>query len=101
MCWVAHAANTNCLLFFSQNIGLALFPLAVAATFNLNDRYIPGLEWLFLSFGALGSAVGIALNVVDFRNGSILNGLGAKKRRVPLMLDEGVLDKEALLSAEH
>ncbi|KAI9989299.1 hypothetical protein PInf_019491 [Phytophthora infestans] len=84
-----------------QNIGLALFPLAVAAEFNHDDRYIPGVELLFVSFGVLGSLVGIALNVVDYQNGSILNHTNAKKRRVSLMLDEDALDQEALLAAEH
>ncbi|KAL3671796.1 hypothetical protein V7S43_003705 [Phytophthora oleae] len=84
-----------------QNIGLALFPLAVAAEFNHDDRYIPGVELLFVSFGVLGSLVGIALNVVDYQNGSILNHTNAKKRRISLMLDEDALDQEALLSAEH
>ncbi|KUF94985.1 hypothetical protein AM588_10005061 [Phytophthora nicotianae] len=84
-----------------SNIGLALFPLAVAAEFNHDDRYIPGVELLFVSFGVLGSLVGIALNVVDYQNGSILNHTNAKKRRVSLMLDEDALDQEALLAAEH
>ncbi|GMF09441.1 unnamed protein product [Phytophthora lilii] len=84
-----------------QNIGLALFPLAVAAEFNHDDRYIPGVELLFVSFGVLGSLVGVALNVVDYQNGSILNHTNAKKRRVSLMLDEDALDAEALLAAEH
>lgn len=84
-----------------QNIGLALFPLAVAAEFNHDDRYIPGVELLFVSFGVLGSLVGIALNVVDYQNGSILNHTNATKRRVSLMLDEDALDNEALLAAEH
>eukprot|EP00644_Phytophthora_capsici_P010624 jgi/Phyca11/528532/estExt2_fgenesh1_pm.C_PHYCAscaffold_300148 len=84
-----------------QNIGLALFPLAVAAEFNHDDRYIPGVELLFVSFGVLGSLVGIALNVVDYQNGSILNHTNARKRRISLMLDEDALDQEALLAAEH
>ncbi|CEG42787.1 major facilitator superfamily [Plasmopara halstedii] len=83
-----------------QNIGLALFPLAVASEFNHNNRYIPGVELLFASFGLLGSIVGVALNVVDFQNGSILNRKGAKKRR-DFMPDEDGIDKEALLAAER
>ncbi|KAF4321703.1 hypothetical protein BBO99_00001683 [Phytophthora kernoviae] len=84
-----------------QNIGLSLFPLAVATEFNHDERYIPGVELLFVSFGVLGSLVGIALNVVDYQNGSILNGTNGKKRRVSLMMDEDALDSEALLASEH
>ncbi|TMW56666.1 hypothetical protein Poli38472_006676 [Pythium oligandrum] len=57
-----------------QNIGLALFPLAVAAEYNRDERYIPGVEMLFVSFGIMGSVVGIALNLLDYQSGSILNG---------------------------
>ncbi|RQM14010.1 hypothetical protein DD237_000296 [Peronospora effusa] len=84
-----------------QNIGLALFPLAVAAEFNHDDRYIPGVELLFVSFGVVGSLVGISLNVVDHQNGSILNRTKATKKMVALMLKEDALDSEALLAAEH
>ncbi|RLN59538.1 hypothetical protein BBJ28_00021041 [Nothophytophthora sp. Chile5] len=83
------------------NIGLALFPLAVAAEFDHDERYIPGVELLFVSFGVVGSLVGVALNVVDYQNGSILNGTNGKKKRGSLMLDEEALDSEALLAAEH
>ncbi|CAH0475668.1 unnamed protein product [Peronospora belbahrii] len=83
-----------------QNIGLALFPLAVAAEFNHDDRYIPSVELLFVSFGVLGSLVGIALNVVDYQNGSILNRTKAIDRRVAHMMEEDAIDNEALLPAE-
>ncbi|CAI5744989.1 unnamed protein product [Peronospora destructor] len=84
-----------------QNIGLALFPLAVAAEFNHDDRYIPGVELLFVSFGVAGSLVGIALNVADHQNGSILNRTKAMKKKVALMLEEDALDSKSLLAAEH
>uniref|UniRef100_A0AAV1V787 Lysosomal dipeptide transporter MFSD1 n=2 Tax=Peronospora matthiolae TaxID=2874970 RepID=A0AAV1V787_9STRA len=84
-----------------QNVGLAMFPLAVAAQFNHDGHYIPSVELLFISFGVLGSLVGIALNVVDYQNGHILNRTKVIKTQVPLMLDEDALDSEALLTAEH
>lgn len=88
-----------------QNIGLALFPLAVAGVHNYGDRYIPGVELLFVSFGVVGSLVGVALNVVDYRSGSILNGAGAsatKIRAASLMLDEEAdQDTKALLANEY
>jgi hypothetical protein len=89
----------------TQNIGLALFPLAVAGVHNHSDRYIPGVELLFVSFGVVGSLVGVALNVVDYRSGSILNGSSAsqtKIRAASLMLDEEAeLDGKALLANEY
>ena len=78
-----------------------MFPLAVAAQFNHDGCYIPSVELLFVSFGVLGSLVGIALNVVDYQNGSILNRAKVTKESLPLMLDEDALDSEGLLTAEH
>ncbi|CAH0519963.1 unnamed protein product [Peronospora belbahrii] len=83
-----------------QNIGLALFPLAVAAEFNAMIDTFPSVELLFVSFGVLGSLVGIALNVVDYQNGSILNRTKAIDRRVAHMMEEDAIDNEALLPAE-
>lgn len=58
-----------------------------------------------MSFGVVGSLVGIGLNVVDYRNGSILNGSSTnqtKIRAASLMLDEEAdLDGKALLANEY
>jgi hypothetical protein len=63
------------------------------------------VELLFVSFGVVGSLVGVALNVVDYRSGSILNGSSAsqtKIRAASLMLDEEAeLDGKALLANEY
>ncbi|OQR97464.1 Major Facilitator Superfamily (MFS) [Achlya hypogyna] len=56
-----------------QNLGLALFPLLVAMVYGVDTQYIPSVEMLFVAFGALGSVAGVALNVLDYKNGSILN----------------------------
>jgi nitrate/nitrite transporter NarK len=48
-----------------QNIGLALFPLIVAAVYkHSHNLYIPRVELLFAACAAVGSIVGLALNVV-------------------------------------
>ncbi|KAJ0411052.1 hypothetical protein ATCC90586_003654 [Pythium insidiosum] len=86
-----------------QNIGLALFPLAVAAEYNREARYIPGVEMLFVAFGVMGSAVGLALNLLDYQNGSVLNRSHDSKRvAASSPLDDPIgMDKQALLAAEH
>ncbi|DAZ98210.1 TPA: hypothetical protein N0F65_005342 [Lagenidium giganteum] len=84
-----------------QNIGLAVFPLMVAAEYNRNDRYIPGVEMLFVTFGMLGSVVGIALNVLDYQNGSVLNRAHVGVSESTVSLDDVAMDKESLLSAER
>lgn len=60
---------------------------------------------LFVSFGVVGSLVGVALNAVDYRNGSILNGSSAsqtKIRAASLMLDEETdQDSKSLLANEY
>ncbi|KAI9916067.1 hypothetical protein PsorP6_008468 [Peronosclerospora sorghi] len=84
-----------------QNIGLAMFPLIVAAEFNYDDRYIPGVELLFVSFGVLGSFVGVALNVVDYQNGYILNCTKIIRKKMVQVLDEDTFDSEPLMASEH
>lgn len=77
----------------------------MAAEHNHDDRYIPGVELLFVSFGVVGSLVGIALNVVDYQSGSILNGSSVSKTKIraaSLMLDEDAdLDDKSLLANEY
>ncbi|RHZ21561.1 hypothetical protein DYB37_007906 [Aphanomyces astaci] len=56
-----------------QNLGLAGFPLLVALEFDLQHKYIPGVEMQFAMLAVLGAVAGVALNVVDYRHGSVLN----------------------------
>ena len=64
--------------------------------YDVHDRYIPGVEMIFVTFGVLGTLVGLALNVVDYRNGSVLNTPAATKAEKSLVADDA---REALLSA--
>mmetsp|Transcript_10852 Transcript_10852/g.23980 ORF Transcript_10852/g.23980 Transcript_10852/m.23980 type:complete len:664 (+) Transcript_10852:70-2061(+) len=58
-----------------QNIGLALFPLLIAAIYDgSGGRYIPNVEFFFMSCAAAGVVVGIFMNRVDRRYGDKLNG---------------------------
>lgn len=57
-----------------QNIGLALFPVLVAALYNAsNKRFLPHVEVLFVSCASIGILTGIILWVLDRRNGNKLN----------------------------
>lgn len=57
-----------------QNIGLVSFPMIIAAIYNGNhQQYIPNVEYFFVTCASLGLAVGILLNIVDYRNGHRLN----------------------------
>jgi MFS family permease len=57
-----------------QNIGLALFPMIIAMIYNYSDeRYIPNVEFFFVACAAVGTILGIMLNVFDRRNGGALN----------------------------
>lgn len=83
-----------------QNIGLALFPLAVAQEYNREGRYIPGVEMLFVTFGVLGSIVGVMLNVLDYQNGLVLNR-SHQSCKTTLPLDDDTTDTESLLASEY
>lgn len=57
-----------------QNIGLALFPLIIAAVYTASDnKYIPNVEYFFVVCAVLGTGVGIILNIVDGKTGRTLN----------------------------
>ena len=57
-----------------QNAGLALFPLLIAYIYSQsNDKYIPNVEYFFVSLAVLGTAVGFYLNYYDYQNDSIFN----------------------------
>lgn len=50
-----------------QNIGLALFPLGIAAIYAQNHhRYLPGVEVFFMTCAIVGVFIGIFLNIYDF-----------------------------------
>jgi MFS family permease len=56
-----------------QNIGLAVFPLIVAAVFNFSGkRYIPNVELFFVGCALIGTLCGVALMVIDWRTGNRL-----------------------------
>jgi len=65
-----------------QNVGLALFPLAVAGIYRSGGgRYVPGVELFFASCAAVGVAVGVAMNMLDMRQGGRLNGVASEGER--------------------
>lgn len=59
-----------------QNCGLTLFPLFVASVYDIQGKYIPNVELLFALFGFCGTLIGLAINVLDRRNGNVLNFSG-------------------------
>jgi len=57
-----------------QNIGLAFFPLIIAAVYTASDdKYIPNVEYFFVVCAVLGTGVGIVLNILDGKTGRTLN----------------------------
>lgn len=56
-----------------QNGGLALFPVIIGAISTKTNNDYSTVEWFFVALAALGLVVAITLNIVDYRNGSILN----------------------------
>lgn len=57
-----------------QNIGLAVFPLVIAAIYNASGgKYIPNVEFFFMACAAAGVVVGIFMNRLDRRHGNKLN----------------------------
>ena len=63
-----------------QNIGLALFPLVIAAVYNASGRrYVPNVEFFFMSCAMAGIVVGVVMNRVDWRYGNKLNGVSTER----------------------
>jgi len=59
-----------------QNIGLAMFPLMIAGIYNASgQRYIPNVEFFFMSCAAAGVVVGVCMNKSDGRYGNKLNSV--------------------------
>jgi len=66
-----------------QNIGLALFPLAIAAIYNVSGRrYIPHVEFFFMACAAAGVMVGLVMNRLDGRCGNKLNKVYIEEEEV-------------------
>mmetsp|Transcript_30664 Transcript_30664/g.66266 ORF Transcript_30664/g.66266 Transcript_30664/m.66266 type:complete len:585 (+) Transcript_30664:268-2022(+) len=66
-----------------QNMGMSLFPLAIAAIFNSSGgRYIPYVEVFFAACAASGVVVGLVMNCLDSRYGNKLNAVTAKQLEV-------------------
>jgi MFS family permease len=62
-----------------QNIGLALFPIVVAAIYNRSgERFIPGVEVFFTCCAVIGTFLGVLLNILDRRTGNKLNSIDGK-----------------------
>jgi MFS family permease len=63
-----------------QNIGLALFPLLIAAIYNRSGRqYIPYVELFFVACATAGTICGIFLNILDRRKGRILKSVASAR----------------------
>lgn len=66
-----------------QNMGMALFPLAIAAIFNSNGRrYLPNVEFFFAACAAVGLVVGLVMNCLDSRYGNKLNAVTTRQLEV-------------------
>ncbi|KAF1328423.1 Major facilitator superfamily, partial [Globisporangium splendens] len=61
---------------------------------------VPCVEMLFVTFGVLGSIVGVLLNILDYQNGSVLNR-SHQSKKTTLFLDDETTDTESLLSSEY
>jgi MFS family permease len=62
-----------------QNIGLALFPLIIAAIYESTQHYVPSTELFFVALAAFGLIIGVALNYYDKRTGGNLNAVHLKQ----------------------
>lgn len=61
-----------------QNAGLAAFPLFVAAIYQDSDnKYIPNVEYFFVSLAGLGFVIGVYLNYYDYHHNSVFNSPGS------------------------
>ena len=57
-----------------QNAGLAIFPLIIAAIYEDSDsKYIPNVEYFFVSLAVFGTVIGFYLNFYDYTHNSIFN----------------------------
>ena len=57
-----------------QNLACAIIPLIAASIYSdSNDKYIPNVEYLFVSLACIGLIVGIYMNYYDYTHGHLLN----------------------------
>ena len=50
-----------------KNLGLAFFPIVIAAIYNFSDStYLPNVEYLFIFLAFVGMIIGIYLNYNDY-----------------------------------
>ena len=66
-----------------QNLGLAVFPVVIAAIHDRNGgRYLPSVEFFFVACAVIGSFAGLLLNLVDCcRSGEEKGMLNRRKPR--------------------
>ncbi|DAZ98194.1 TPA: hypothetical protein N0F65_005326, partial [Lagenidium giganteum] len=57
----------------TMNLALAIFPIFVAVVHDHSHRYVPDVEWLFLSLALLGCIIAALLHAMDRATGSVLN----------------------------
>ncbi|KAL7503420.1 hypothetical protein ACHAWX_000583 [Stephanocyclus meneghinianus] len=63
-----------------QNMGLALFPLVIAAIYSTSgNNYIPNVEIFFASCAAAGVIIGILMIRVDRKTGHRLSAISSRK----------------------
>lgn len=60
-----------------QNIGLTIFPLIVAAIYNMHNRYLPETSIFFLSCAAFAIFVALLLLISDRKTGGKLKARGS------------------------
>lgn len=63
-----------------QNMGLALFPLIIAAIYNISGSYIPNVEIFFSCCATAGVIVGLLMIRLDRRTGGKLNTVSSTSK---------------------
>lgn len=76
-----------------QNMGLALFPLVIAAIYSTSgNNYIPNVEIFFASCAAAGVIIGILMIRVDRKTGCRLNAISSRKDELDDIRHNGDFD---------
>lgn len=65
-----------------QNIGLSIFPLIIATIYSASGRYIPNVEFFFMSCAGVGVVIGIVLDRMDRQYGRKLNGIARDENKI-------------------
>lgn len=64
-------------MYSTENVGLAVFPLCIAALFEYSGDYIPNVEIFFICLASCGVLIGLGMNYVDIQMGNgVLNAPG-------------------------